>query len=46
MPDVIEKFKAQGATPVGDTPDHFAKYLKEDIEKWRTVVHKAGVHID
>jgi tripartite-type tricarboxylate transporter receptor subunit TctC len=46
MPDVIEKFKAQGATPVGDTPEHFAKYLEEDIEKWRTVVHKAGVHID
>jgi tripartite-type tricarboxylate transporter receptor subunit TctC len=46
MPDVIEKLKTQGATPVGDSPAHFAKYLKEDIEKWRAVVHKAGVHID
>jgi tripartite-type tricarboxylate transporter receptor subunit TctC len=46
MPDVAEKFKTQGATPVGDTSDHFAKYLKEDIEKWRAVVQKAGVKID
>ena len=28
MPDVAEKFKAVGATPVGDTPEHFAKYLQ------------------
>lgn len=46
MPDVVEKFKSQGATPVGDTSAHFARYLKEDIEKWRAVVQKAGVHID
>ena len=46
MLDVAEKFKTQGATPVGDTADHFAKYLKEDIEKWRAVVQKAGVKID
>jgi len=31
MPDVVEKFKPIGAAPVGDSPEHFAKYLKEDI---------------
>ena len=46
MPDVAEKFKSQGATPVGDTATHFAAYLKQDIEKWRAVVEKAGVKID
>ena len=46
MPDVAEKFKSQGATPVGDTAARFATYLKEDIEKWRVVVQKAGVKID
>src|SRR4249920_1216276 len=35
MVDVAEKFKAVGATPVGDTPEHFAKYLREDIGRWR-----------
>jgi tripartite-type tricarboxylate transporter receptor subunit TctC len=46
MPDVAEKFKAVGATPVGDSPEHFAKYLKEDIGRWRAVVDKAGVTIE
>ena len=46
MPDVVEKFKAQGATPVGDSPEQFAIYLKSDIEKWRAVVMKAGVTVD
>jgi tripartite-type tricarboxylate transporter receptor subunit TctC len=46
MPDIIEKFKAAGATPVGDTPEHFAKYLREDIGRWRAVVEKAGVTIE
>lgn len=45
-PDVVEKFKAQGATPVGNTPEAFTKYLRSDIDKWRTVVEKAGVKID
>lgn len=46
MPDVVEKFKAQGATPVGDSSEQFTTYLKSDIEKWRAVVDKAGVKID
>jgi tripartite-type tricarboxylate transporter receptor subunit TctC len=46
MPDVVEKFKAAGATPVGDTPEHFAQYLREDIARWRAVVDKAGVKIE
>ena len=46
MPDVIDKFKDYGATPVGDTPSHFAGFIKDDIERWRAVVDKAGVRID
>ncbi|MBX9841974.1 MAG: tripartite tricarboxylate transporter substrate binding protein [Xanthobacteraceae bacterium] len=46
MPDVVEKFKGQGATPVGDSSEQFASYLKTDIEKWRAVVAKAGVKIE
>jgi tripartite-type tricarboxylate transporter receptor subunit TctC len=46
LPDVIEKFKAAGATPVGDTAEHFGRFLKADIEKWRTVVEKAGVQVE
>jgi tripartite-type tricarboxylate transporter receptor subunit TctC len=45
-PDVAETFKSQGATPVGDSASHFNQYLKDDIEKWRAVVEKAGVMIE
>ena len=46
LPDVLEKFSDIGATTVGDTPEHFSKFLKADIEKWRAVVDKAGVKLD
>jgi tripartite-type tricarboxylate transporter receptor subunit TctC len=45
-PDVAETFKSQGATPVGDSAAHFTQYLKDDIDKWRAVVSKAGVTIE
>ena len=35
MPDVAEKFKATGATPVGDLPEHFARYLREVVSTGR-----------
>jgi tripartite-type tricarboxylate transporter receptor subunit TctC len=44
--DVAETFKSQGATPIGDSTAHFTQYLRDDIEKWRTVVKQAGVTID
>lgn len=43
LPDVLDKYKGMGATAVGDTPEHFSRFLRADIEKWRTVVDKAGV---
>jgi len=46
QPDVAEKFRSVGATPVGDTSEQFARFLKADIEKWRAVVEKAGVTVE
>ncbi len=46
IPDVADKMRNMGGTPVGDTAEHFAEFLKADIEKWHAVVQKAGVKID
>jgi tripartite-type tricarboxylate transporter receptor subunit TctC len=46
LPEVAEKMKSMGGTPVGDTATHFATFMKQDIEKWRSVVDKAGVKIE
>jgi tripartite-type tricarboxylate transporter receptor subunit TctC len=46
QPDIVSKFQAIGSTPVGDSSEHFAKFIKDDIAKWRDVVEKAGVTIE
>ena len=42
-PQVIEKMKAQGATLVGDSPEHFRAFIDSEIKKWAKVIKDAGV---
>ncbi|MGZ5126836.1 MAG: Bug family tripartite tricarboxylate transporter substrate binding protein [Burkholderiales bacterium] len=42
-PDMRARFAEQGAEPVGNAPEEFARFLKEDLEKWSRVVKTAGV---
>jgi tripartite-type tricarboxylate transporter receptor subunit TctC len=46
MPDVRERLAAQGAEPVGNTPDEYAVSLKADLARWATVVKTAGIRAD
>ena len=41
--DVAEKLNAQGALPVGDTPEQFGAYIKAEIEKWGAVVRSSNI---
>jgi tripartite-type tricarboxylate transporter receptor subunit TctC len=41
-PDVKEKLASQGAILVGDTPEEFSAYLREEIAKWAKVVKASG----
>ena len=43
MPDVRERFLAQGVEPVGSTPEHFADHIRAQMAKWAKVVADAGV---
>ncbi|MET0164953.1 MAG: tripartite tricarboxylate transporter substrate binding protein [Vicinamibacterales bacterium] len=43
MPDVKQKFAAQGVDVIGSTPERFAVYIKEQMEEWGKVVKAAGV---
>jgi tripartite-type tricarboxylate transporter receptor subunit TctC len=45
-PDMTALIARQGAVPVGDTPEHFAAYLRLDIAKWATVVKESGARVD
>jgi tripartite-type tricarboxylate transporter receptor subunit TctC len=37
------KARAQGATLVGDTPEHFRGFIDSEIRKWAKVIKDAGV---
>lgn len=40
------RFKSQGAQPVQEPAEDFAKYLHDEVEKWRKVVKAAGIAQD
>ena len=43
MPDVKQKFAAQGVDVISSSPEQFAAYIKEQMEEWGKVVKAAGV---
>ncbi len=44
--DVKADWAKQGATPMRMTPDAFAKYVKEDIDKWANIVKISGAKFE
>jgi tripartite-type tricarboxylate transporter receptor subunit TctC len=42
LPDVVERLSAQGAEPVGSTPEEFAAYIRSETVKWAKVVRASG----
>jgi len=41
-PDVRRRIEAEGATPVGNSPQEFARFVVTDIARWREVVKFSG----
>ena len=46
QPEAKEKMLAMGLEPVGDTSEHFAAYVRSEVDKWAKVVRSANIHID
>jgi tripartite-type tricarboxylate transporter receptor subunit TctC len=42
-PDVLERFTALNLMPIGSTPEEFAKFLKEDYERYVAVAKAANI---
>jgi tripartite-type tricarboxylate transporter receptor subunit TctC len=43
LPDVRQRFVSDGADPVGNSPEEFAKYLRSELDKWAKVARAAGI---
>ncbi|MPZ44332.1 MAG: tripartite tricarboxylate transporter substrate binding protein [Betaproteobacteria bacterium] len=43
LPEVKERFSAEGVEAAGGTPAEFARQVKEDIRKWNAVAARAGI---
>lgn len=43
--DMSERLAADGAEPVGSTPEDFGRHLESEIARWRKVVKDAGIRL-
>jgi len=44
--DVQEKFAADSAVVVGDTPQEFAAFIKQEQDRWQGIIKAAGLKAD
>lgn len=45
-PEARDWYQAQGGVVVGDTPEHFAEFIRAEYVKWGEVIREAGIHAD
>jgi len=46
LPDVAQRMKEFGATPVANAPAEFGAFVAKDTEKWRSLVNTAKIKIE
>ena len=46
MPAVREQLAAQGAEPVGDSPEEFARFMRDEIAKWAKLIKISGAKVE
>ena len=46
QPSVKDQLMAQGAEPVGDTPEEFSRFTLAEISKWAKIIKISGAKVD
>lgn len=42
-PEIRARLISQGADPIGSTPEAFAAHVRAEIERWKSVIERAGI---
>jgi tripartite-type tricarboxylate transporter receptor subunit TctC len=45
-PDIVKRYSEVGATPMGNSQDAMAAWMKEDTERWRAVIKAGAITVD
>jgi tripartite-type tricarboxylate transporter receptor subunit TctC len=45
-PAMRERAMQEGATPIGNTPAEFDRFLKSEIAKWTRIIREAGIKLE
>ena len=45
-PEIAERFTSQGADPITNTADEFARIIRDDVTKWAKVIKASGLKLD
>ena len=46
MPEVADQLLAQGADPIGNTPQETLKFLQTEIDRWTKLIQQANIRAD
>jgi tripartite-type tricarboxylate transporter receptor subunit TctC len=46
LPAIRERALHDGATPVGNTPAQFDRFVREEIAKWTRIIRDAGIRLE
>ena len=41
-----ERAMQEGATPIGNTPGEFDRFVRSEIAKWTRIIQEAGIKLD
>ena len=46
MPEIAENLRGQGLEPTGLGPEAFARFIREDLLRWKTLTQELGIRAD
>jgi len=46
QPEVKKQFATLGFEPIGSTPEYFAKYIKDEMEKYQQIIKDAKIKVE